>query len=299
MSATITEKNFNTLAGWQLCVAEAQIEITAQGAQLLSYQVGQQPPIIWLSETAEFNPGQSARGGIPICWPWFGAIARNPQTVQNMTTASAPFHGLARLHEWQLVDQCTTEHSACLVLALDTQTQPLAEWPHAARVTLEVLLTAEQLSLKLSTDNLGQSTLHLSQALHSYFSISDIEHVQVTGFENCHYIETLENWQEKTQSGAIIFSGETDRIYLQPATTLSIVDNHWHRRIQLTSQHSHSAVVWNPWTKKARQLSQFKPSAWQQMLCIETANVWDDCITLTANQNHCLDLIISCQPLKG
>lgn len=299
MSPRITPTHFAQQPGWQLSVGPAQLQISAQGAQILTYQVAEQAPIIWLSDLAEHNPTSSARGGIPICWPWFGAIERNPQAVQQMTHAQAPFHGLARLQRWQLLSQATTADSARLVLQLDTQAAPLADWPHAACLTLEVVLTAEQLSLQLTTDNLGPKQLHLSQALHSYFAVSAIQQVEVTGLENCHYIETLEHWQTHQQTGVLRLDGETDRIYLQPASTLQIVDKLWQRRIQLHSQHSHSAVVWNPGPDRAQQLSQFDPAAWPQMLCIETANIWDDCLSLAPGASHSLDLIIECQSLSA
>ena len=297
MQPQITPQSFGELAGWRLAIGNASVEITAQGAQILSYQQAEQPPIIWLSEQAEFNLEQSARGGIPICWPWFGAIERNPQAVQQMTQPDAPFHGLARQKPWQLISQFIEQDRVGLVLALNTKNQPLAEWPHAALLQLSVTLTAHQLQLQLSTTNLGQQPIHISQALHSYFAVSDIQQVSVQGFADCAYIETLEDWQIRQQAGAITFNGETDRIYLQPAAEIQLIDPVWQRKIQLSTSNSHSAVVWNPWTTKAQQLSQFADDTWQRMLCIETANIWDDCIELTPQAEHQLTLAISASGL--
>ena len=76
------------------------------------------------------------------------------------------------------------------------------------------------------------------------------------------------------------FAGETDRIYLNTPAQLSFVDPGWQRRVTLASTGSRSAVVWNPWTARAAALPDMADDGWQGMLCIETANVWDDVVTL-------------------
>ena len=51
--------------------ADFSADLAIQGAQLLRFAV-QDSEWLWLSETAEYKTGTSLRGGIPICWPWFG-----------------------------------------------------------------------------------------------------------------------------------------------------------------------------------------------------------------------------------
>ena len=43
-----------------------------QGAQVLAWRPDGMPPVLWLSGAAVFQPGKAVRGGIPVCWPWFG-----------------------------------------------------------------------------------------------------------------------------------------------------------------------------------------------------------------------------------
>jgi glucose-6-phosphate 1-epimerase len=98
----------------------------------------------------------------------------------------------------------------------------------------------------------------------------------LSGVENAQYIETLANWEERLQQGPIQITGETDRIYLGLAEPLVINDPGWKRAIHIKASNSNSAVVWNPWVDKSARLSQFPDDAWQRMLCVETARVWDD-----------------------
>ncbi|WP_417660887.1 D-hexose-6-phosphate mutarotase [Pseudomonas sp.] len=285
--ASVERIKLGSLDCWRLSFNNSKLLIAEQGAQILSYSHDDEPPIIWLSQQAEHEPGTSARGGVPLCWPWFGDLLRNPQTVQAMyrQPKQAPAHGLVRSIDWSLVGVEQQEQAVCISFSYNSLEQPLEHWPHAAELTLSVRL-GERLSISLTCRNLGQQPLVFSQALHSYFAVSDIRQVTVEGLQGCDYIETLEDWQRRTQLEALHFSGETDRIYLKPPADIQIIDPIWQRTINLLSGGSQSAVVWNPWVAKAQRLSQFDSAAWQQMLCIEHANVLDDAVTLAPAAEH-------------
>ncbi|WP_425917698.1 D-hexose-6-phosphate mutarotase [Pseudomonas sp. GWSMS-1] len=288
------------LTGWRARYAGTELLISQQGAQILSYQEDDQPPLIWLSEQAAYKRGQGVRGGVPVCWPWFGSLQRNPQAVQAMhrQPAHAPAHGLIRGLDWQLQGIDSNEDGICLDFVFNTADQPLTDWPHAAELHLRIRLDG-RLHLELTSRNLSDTPLAISQALHSYFAVSDIRQVSVEGLHGCRYIETLEDWQTRQQEGPLQFNRETDRIYLDTPESLSILDPTWQRRIQLHSHGSQSAVLWNPWIDKAQRLSQFAADAWQGMLCIEHANVMDDICLLAAGAQHQLNVSIWAEPLEG
>ncbi|TBU92522.1 D-hexose-6-phosphate mutarotase [Phytopseudomonas dryadis] len=298
MSTTNERIQLGELVCWRIRHAGAELLVSEQGAQILRYQPAGQQPLIWLSEQAAYQAGQSVRGGVPVCWPWFGDLQRNPEAIRDshMRPENAPAHGLVRNCAWQLLGLDTREDGIRLSFGFDTAEQPFAEWPFAAELQLDIHL-GERLSLSLSTRNLGDTQLPLSQALHSYFAVSDIRQVQVEGLDACRYIDTLEDWQARQQRGSLAFTGETDRIYLDTPAQLSIVDPQWKRRILMRSEGSHSAVVWNPWTDKARRLSQFADDAWQGMLCIEHANVLDDALMLAPDAEYRLAVSLWTQTL--
>ena len=285
------------LSCWRVRTAHAELLIAEQGAQVLSYRRYGQPPLIWLSDQARYLIGQGVRGGVPVCWPWFGDLQRNPPEVQAMVQGDAPFHGLARTLDWQLQDTLEQADQVTLCFALDLP-DGLPGWPHAAGVRLQIEL-GEQLQLRLITRNLGSTPLAISQALHSYFAVSDIRQIRVQGLEGCRYIETLDNWSSRQQAGALSFAGETDRIYLDLPPRLVIDDPLWQRRLVLESTGSRSAIVWNPWVDKSTRLTQFDADAWQGMLCIETANVLDDAVLLAPGEEHELGVRLFSEPLGG
>ncbi|EMD98570.1 D-hexose-6-phosphate mutarotase [Pseudomonas stutzeri] len=294
MPVDIQRIEMDQLACWRVRRGEDELLIAEQGAQILSYRQGDAPPIIWLSEEAAFQQGQSVRGGVPICWPWFGDLARNPQAVQGSyhDEQPAPFHGLVRALPWQLREQRSEGDTAILEFHCPQALGELPGWPQRVELTLQIRL-ADGLELSLDSRNVGDESVAISQALHSYFAVSDIHQVRVEGLTGCPYIDTLLDWKECQQQDDLHFSGETDRVYQQLPAILDLVDPAWQRRIRLTTSGSTSAVLWNPWVDKAQRLSSFADDAWQRMLCIETANVLADAVVLQPGQRHTLTVSIS------
>ncbi|XLX40517.1 D-hexose-6-phosphate mutarotase [Ectopseudomonas mendocina] len=298
-TAQVERVELDQLTCWRIRAAGSELLVAQQGAQILSYQQGEQPPLIWLSPDAAYQRGQSVRGGVPVCWPWFGDLRRNPQAVQaHFHLEQAPAHGLVRTLDWELLGIEEEDDAVTLRFAYDTRNQPLEGWPRDVGLTF-VVRVAQDLGMSLETHNRGTEPLTLSQALHSYFAVSDVRQVGVEGLQACRYIDTLQGWQELRQQDALVFDAETDRIYLDTAARLSIVDPGWGRRIHLDARGSRSAVLWNPWVDKARRLSQFPDDAWQNMLCIETANVLEDVVQLNAGERHRLELRLSSESLAG
>ncbi|MGE8295078.1 MAG: D-hexose-6-phosphate mutarotase [Pseudomonas sp.] len=292
-TAQVERVELDQLTCWRIRVADSELLVTQQGAQILGYRQDEQPPLIWLSPDAAYRTGQSVRGGVPVCWPWFGDLRRNPQAVQaHYQLEQAPAHGLVRALDWELLSIDEEGDAVTLRFAYDTRNRPLEGWPRDVGLSFVVCL-ADDLSMGLETHNRGDTPLTLSQALHSYFAVSDVRRVSVEGLQGCRYIDTLLDWQEMRQQQAPVFDAETDRIYFDTPARLSVVDPGWGRRIHLDARGSRSAVLWNPWIDKARRLSQFPDEAWQDMLCIETANVLEDVVQLQPDERHRLDLRLS------
>lgn len=290
----VTEQH-GELNCWRISSDRAELLIAQQGAQVLSYQQVGEPPLLWLSDQAIFRQGKSVRAGVPVCWPWFGNLQRNPEAVQAMYQGTpAPAHGLARTRDWKLLGIKEVGETLRIEFELPEARGDLPGWPHDVELKLLVEMGAD-LTLSLTSRNMGNTPVTISQALHSYFAVSDVRQARVEGVDGLGYIETLAGWEQRQQQGALMFAGETDRIYLNTPQTLSIVDPHWNRRITLASSGSRSAVIWNPWTERAKDLADMADDGWQRMLCIETANVWDDLVELKPGASHSLGVQIGCE----
>lgn len=283
---------------WRIRHRDAELLVAQQGAHIVSYQVDGQPPLIWRNEQAVFKHGKAIRGGMPICWPWFGNLERNPESVQAMRQSAEPAnaHGEVRTIDWELMG-VGEDDDALLVEFI----QPAAEgnlpgWPHNVGLKLSIRLD-EALNVSLVTYNSGDEPVSFSQALHSYFAVSDVRQISVKGLEGLRYIETLENWEEREQAGPLQFASETDRIYLNTPDMLSIVDPQWQRKIHICTSGSKSAVLWNPWTEKTKRLGDMAADGWQGMVCVETANVLDDIVNLAPEEMHVMAVSVWAEPI--
>jgi glucose-6-phosphate 1-epimerase len=276
----IEAEHIDELDCWRVHTPYGVARIARQGAQLLSYVDAEGRPLIWLSEKAAYKNGQPLRGGVPVCWPWFGDYQRNPQAVRDTVgaAADAPAHGLVRGLDWELTGQTLTAQGAELLFTFDA-TRDMTPWRHPAILTLAMRF-GENISLALSVRNLGEQTLTQSVALHTYLAVGDSRRIKITGLEDARYIDTVGGWQEKTQKGPIAIESETDRIYLGSTGRIVIHDPEWRRSVHVISQQSESAVVWNPWVEKSRRLSQFSEDDWQRMVCVETARIMDDVLVV-------------------
>ncbi|MDX5298457.1 MAG: D-hexose-6-phosphate mutarotase [Gammaproteobacteria bacterium] len=265
-------------------------EILRQGAQLIHFAPRHQTSWVWLSETALFERGVSVRGGIPLCWPWFGQPARNPDAVRaNMLKPGA--HGFARSMDWQL-DQCHIRaHGVDLTFRLESNAHTHTHWPHDFVLEARFQL-GKTLQLELTTRNTGHRAFTFTQALHTYLPTQDIHQTRIDGFSGRPYVDTLLHWQTRHQAGPIRFQGETDRIYdAGLRQTLYTPD----RILHLSPHGSATTVIWNPWIRKAKTLSGFAPDAWQRMLCVETANALDDAVTLAPGEDFTLGMTLTAE----
>jgi D-hexose-6-phosphate mutarotase len=256
----------------------ATASICLQGGQLLSWQPSSAAePVIWLSTAATFAPKAPIRGGIPICWPWFSA---------HSSEVSFPTHGFARTQPWQVkgtrsLDNGSTE----LSLTLPITTAMQAMWPHQAQLDM-LINVGETLKIALITRNLGASDFSITEALHTYFSVSDVAQVQVEGLDGIHFHDKAAGWTEGDQAGAIPFAVEVDRVYVNTPERCTIVDPAFNRRIHIAKLGSQSTIVWNPWAARAAQMGDLGDDGWKHFVCVESANARENAVTVTAGKSH-------------
>jgi len=149
----------------------ARATLCLQGAQVLTFQPTSHEPVLYLSKAARYVAGKSVRGGIPVCWPWFGPHA---------TDAQKPAHGIARSSLWRVIETGALNDGATrVVLELAPAPEHRALWPHDARVQLHVSV-GPTLSVELVTYNESAQPIQISEALHTYFQVSDIESISVS-----------------------------------------------------------------------------------------------------------------------
>lgn len=290
----IVPATFGSLRCWELRCRGAVVKVAEQGAQILSYQPAHQREVVWMSELAAGQGGQPQRGGIPVCWPWFGVFDQNPEAVRNsfLPQAEPPAHGLVRHQDWTLLDTHSEADRVRIRLGLRVRGAPL-KFPLHAELAIEL---SDRLSVQLTSHNPGTEPVWLSAALHTYFSVSHIGNIVIEGLEGHAFFDALDGWSRKSEAGPVRIEAETDRVYTGLSQSVRIVDAGWHRRIVLTAHQSQSAVLWNPWVAKAARLSEFAADAWQRMVCIETARVMADCLVVPPGESASFGVTLAALP---
>lgn len=254
------------------------------GAHALSYVPHGQKPVLWLSDHAAFRAGKAIRGGIPICWPWFGS---------HPSDDSLPSHGFARTSEWELVAVSGSEEVTELTFELTDSEVSREIWDWQFRLRLCATI-GSVLTVALTTENNDQKPMPLTQALHSYFTVSDIVNLAVSGLENTDYLDQVGETQRKTQVGSITFEGEVDRDYLDTQSECVIHDSGFKRQIHIAKEGSNSTVVWNPWIDKAARMADFGDDEYRTMVCVETTNATEfDTVLLQSGAVHTLSATLS------
>lgn len=257
--------------------AAASALISLYGGQVLSYRPHADDDLLFLSELAFYEEGRAIKGGIPICWPWFGA---DPEG------RGRPAHGFARNRLWTAVAaEEPTEGLTRVVLRLQDDAESQALWPHAFELTLEVEI-GSTLVVRLATRNTGREAITITQALHTYLAVRDIGQVRVTGLDGCEYLDKVLGLSRHHQQGPIAFTGEVDRIVLATPSRCAVDDAASPRRVLIDADGSQTTVVWNPWQEIAAASADLADDDYRRFVCVETANAADEVITLASGATH-------------
>jgi glucose-6-phosphate 1-epimerase len=266
--------------GWpkvQVTGPAASGEIYLHGAHVTSWKPAGAEEALFLSPNSIWQEGKAIRGGVPICFPWFGDKAGDPH---------APAHGFVRTKTWQLdsVERNGDGVSVTLSTASDDDTRRW--WAADFRTTYRATFGAE-LVLELTTMNTGSSLLCLEEALHAYYSVGDAAQTRISGLEGSWYIDKTDSFREKLQRTAeLVLTAETDRVYLNTEHPVELSDPVLQRRITINRGNARTTVVWNPWPEKAAQLKDLGGDQWQKMLCIEISNVGHFAVEVAPGQSH-------------
>ena len=232
--------------------------------------------VLWTSAKSVSETGKALRGGVPICWPWFG-----PGRTGDLT----PAHGFARISEWTLAGRIVHANAEVLTYSLDPDAAPGALPGQDWRVTYEVSV-GDVLELALTVENLGATLLSYEVALHTYLTVGDVRRVTIAGLEGASYLDKVTGRQE-VQAGDVTIVAETDRVY-DRCSEVVVTDPVLGRRLRVATEGAANTVVWNPWVAKSAAMPDFGDDEWPGMLCIEAGNVMDHAVSLEPGRSETL-----------
>ena len=265
----------------------ASAVISLYGGQVLSYAPHKEDDLLFLSDKAFYQTGKAIKGGIPICWPWFGA---DPEGK------GRPAHGFARNNLWELEStEQTASGETKVVISLLSNDVSKKLFPFEFKLSLTIVI-GKELELELTTSNMDEKPFNITQALHTYFAVEDINGVAVLGLDGSSYLDKAKSntgEENRTQKGDVVFDGEVDRIYQDAPGNLQIQKKDSVKLTGIKSTNNKTVVVWNPWKELCEQSADLKADDYTRFVCVETANAADDVIEVIPGERFSLRVIYS------
>ncbi len=242
-----------------------QAVFSRQGGQLLHFQPRGERPLLWCAE--RWPKIGAIRGGVPVCWPWFG---RHPME------GGWPHHGWARLSDWRLVRKDADDNGVRLVWRLE-----LHDW----QVELETEL-GERMRLQLVTRHRDSEPCVLSHALHAYWRVSDVARVGLLGLDGVTGRDLLSR-EACRQDGELRVVDGVHKVFRQGGR-VRIQDVGWQRRIHIDGGRNPNTVVWHPGSRPLAEVS------WTEglgFLSVQGTACGEDSLTLAAGEEARLSLV--------
>jgi glucose-6-phosphate 1-epimerase len=262
----------------------ASSEISLYGAHILSFKPTKGKELLWLSENSFFTEGKPIRGGIPLCFPWFG-----PNTSDN----TLPPHGFARIMYWgveEILD--LPDNSTRLILKCESNESTRKIWPFEFNAKL-IIIIGEKLDITLQVINSDTREFKYTDALHTYFLISDTANVTLGGLENSSFRAGFQDDLLQQTDKLLSISKEENRRYIGHTANCVIYDNGFNRKITVAKRGSKTTVVWNPWIETSKSFTDMTLDGYKTMVCVEAVNAYDDFVLLQPGESFNLSAELS------
>jgi glucose-6-phosphate 1-epimerase len=277
------------LAYASVTAPNATATVYLQGAHLSAWQPNGQKPVLFLSRKSDLLPGKPIRGGVPIAFPWF---------ANRHDGKPGPSHGFARVQEWTLAFAAMAGDDLHLTFTLAPTEMSRTFGFDNFRLAYQLTI-GRTLTMQLTVANDASTPLVFEEALHTYYAVTDIHEITVTGLEGVTYLDKVDNFKPKVQQGAITITEQTDRVYLNTTGTCIIHDTPGKRRIHIEKTGSSTTVVWNPWENGAQKLADLDPTEWHEFVAVETVNAAANTITLAPKATHVVQAHITVEDITG
>ena len=241
--------------------SKVNAKVSLYGGQVLSWKPSGERDVFWLSKDSAFEEGKAIRGGIPLCWPWFGS---HPNDNEN----KAGNHGFARGQLWQVDNIHINEQG--IEVCLSWQGENMSDlWPFPCQLK-QVLFFGHSFKQSLQMTNLSDIDAYYTGALHSYFAVSTPEYIKVTELSKASFDDklTAQLCEPQSLENGV---GPIDRIY-HTNNCVNIVDSQWLRTIELKAKNTKQWVFWNPGAELANNMADIHNNGEQEFVCLEAAN---------------------------
>jgi glucose-6-phosphate 1-epimerase len=266
--------------------------VSLYGAHVLSYIPAGEKDLLWMSPKSMFEVGKPIRGGIPVCFPWFGPHVSN---------SALPQHGFARLMYWEVDKVVNNDEKECTEIFLKIADNEFTRqfWPHQFVATIRVIV-GKCLDLRLKVENTSNEPIVITEALHTYLNISGTQNIRIAGLANTAYYDGLQNNALKQQEAEILtIAQEENRRYINHSAMCAMSDTGFGRKVGIAKKNSQTTVVWNPWAETSKTMGDLPLDGYKTFVCIEAVNAYDNEMTIPAGQSHEMATMLCTQAIEN
>lgn len=240
------------------------VEVSLYGAHTLSYRPTGHSPVLFMSRSTDLRPGTAIRGGIPVCWPWFGRCGE----------PGSGAHGFARKSVWGVAGSEYSEEESTIILSLKSSEATKALWPHDFELTLKISLSMK-LTLSLKTLNTGTEPFKITEGFHPYFRVKDRDDVVVRGLDGCDFCDArVSDVADRTWTGDLRVDDSYDHVFTVTKREWAILDPGLKRAIAMVSRGNKKLIVWNPGPVKEGDFENLGPDEWKDFVCVEPSTLF-------------------------
>lgn len=261
----------------------ADAEICLYGAHVTSFKPRGNMDLLWMSPESSFEEGKPIRGGIPVCFPWFGP---------HKTDSDKPQHGFARLMYWDVVSTSTNSSAESVIkLQLVSSDETKAYWPYdfVAEMTFVV---GKKLTVTLKVTNTSGEPFDYTCALHTYYSLSAIDSISIEGLQGVTYYNQLTGENGVQEEEKLEIAEALTRHYLNTETPVIIDDSAFRRRIKVDKAGSKVTTVWNPGAETCANIGDLPDDGYETFVCVEATNAFDFPISIAPGESFATSAIV-------
>jgi glucose-6-phosphate 1-epimerase len=173
---------------------------------------------------------------------------------------------VARIRDWNLIEE--RSGFASFGLAIRPGDDKLGDDVHAD-LMLKVHFSNTNLNMTVDVVNGGDAPLPFRFAFHTYFAVSNVSNVQVSGLDTANYSDNL--LQRKVFPPAQVreITQEIDRVYYDVAGPVAVSDNGHNASLIIAALNLPDVVLWNPWIEKAKKMADLPDDGYNFYVCVE------------------------------
>jgi glucose-6-phosphate 1-epimerase len=261
----------------------ANCQVSLYGAHVLSFKPQNTQEVLWLSSQSAFEVGKPIRGGVPVCFPWFGP---------HPTDSTKPVHGFVRLQTWSIEKTAALPNGdTLLTLSLSDSAQSKAEWPYSFKLEMNITV-GKSLDIALKINNTDAQSFSTTNCLHAYFGVKNLANISIDGLKGEYYEPSSAD--SKTQGSDLLsIEKEENRRYFKHTGKTVIEDPGYGRKTHITKTGSEITVIWNPWKETVKNIGDIADEDYASFVCVEPANAYQNATNIAPGQSHTLSVHIS------